>query len=141
MIEPIKKRRGALGTKLDPNSAWMITRSMETLSLRMRKAADNAGEVATFCERTRRSPPSTTWDSCATSTPRCRSSTPMRERRIDVRIQRQRRRSRSLRLLDRLEVIKLAVSLGGTETLASHPASTTHSGVPKALDRLGITDS
>ena len=43
-------------------------------------------------------------------------------------------------LLDRLEVIKLAVSLGGTETLASHPASTTHSGMgAEALKRFSIT--
>ena len=34
-------------------------------------------------------------------------------------------------MLDALQVMKLAVSLGGTETLISHPASTTHSGVPK----------
>jgi len=41
-----------------------------------------------------------------------------------------------------LQVIKLAVSLGGTETLMSHPASTTHSGVPKQTrDRLGVTDA
>jgi methionine-gamma-lyase len=45
-------------------------------------------------------------------------------------------------LLDALQVIKLAVSLGGTETLMSHPASTTHSGVPKETrDRLGVTDA
>jgi methionine-gamma-lyase len=48
----------------------------------------------------------------------------------------------AFRLLDRLQVMKLAVSLGGTETLISHPASTTHSGVPKALrDQLGVTDA
>jgi methionine-gamma-lyase len=48
----------------------------------------------------------------------------------------------AFRFLDALQVIKLAVSLGGTESLISHPASTTHSGVPKATrDRLGITDS
>jgi methionine-gamma-lyase len=34
------------------------------------------------------------------------------------------------------------VSLGGTETLISHPASTTHSGVPKETrDRMGVTDA
>ena len=33
-------------------------------------------------------------------------------------------------VLDRLKVIKLAVSLGGTETLASHPAAMTHSDIP-----------
>lgn len=44
-------------------------------------------------------------------------------------------------MLDSLQFIKLAVSLGGTETLMSHPASTTHSGVPKETrDRLGVTD-
>jgi methionine-gamma-lyase len=43
-------------------------------------------------------------------------------------------------LLDRLEVIKLAVSLGGTETLASHPASTTHSAMPAdQLKQFSIT--
>ena len=42
-------------------------------------------------------------------------------------------------VLDRLEVIKLAVSLGGTETLASHPASITHSDIPPEEQlRLGI---
>jgi methionine-gamma-lyase len=48
----------------------------------------------------------------------------------------------AFRMLDALQVMKLAVSLGGTETLISHPASTTHSGVAKETrDRLGITDA
>jgi cystathionine beta-lyase/cystathionine gamma-synthase len=38
-------------------------------------------------------------------------------------------REAAFRVLDKLEVIKLAVSLGGTESLACHPGSTTHSGV------------
>ena len=43
-------------------------------------------------------------------------------------------------VLDRLKVIKLAVSLGGTETLASHPAAMTHSDIPREERlRLGIT--
>jgi methionine-gamma-lyase len=48
----------------------------------------------------------------------------------------------AFRMLDALTVMKLAVSLGGTETLISHPASTTHSGVPKETrDRMGVTDA
>ncbi|HZZ37346.1 MAG TPA: PLP-dependent transferase, partial [Caulobacteraceae bacterium] len=43
----------------------------------------------------------------------------------------------AFRVLDRLQVFKQAVSLGGTESLACHPASTTHSGVPEA-DRKAI---
>ena len=39
-----------------------------------------------------------------------------------------------------LRVIKLVVSLGGTETLASHPAAMTHSDIPEEERlRLGIT--
>ena len=47
----------------------------------------------------------------------------------------------AFRVLNVLRVFKLAVSLGGTESLASHPASTTHSGVPAGLRaRIGVTD-
>ena len=48
----------------------------------------------------------------------------------------------AFRFLDALTVIKLAVSLGGTESLASHPAAMTHSGVPiEVRERLGISES
>ncbi|MDT8266235.1 PLP-dependent transferase, partial [Roseomonas sp. DSM 102946] len=47
----------------------------------------------------------------------------------------------AFRMLNALRVFKLAVSLGGTESLISHPASTTHSGVPAELrTRIGVTD-
>jgi methionine-gamma-lyase len=42
-------------------------------------------------------------------------------------------------VLNRMKVIKLAVSLGGTETLASHPATMTHSDITREEQmRLGI---
>ena len=41
-----------------------------------------------------------------------------------------------------MRVAKLAVSLGGTETLASHPAAMTHLSVPEERKaQLGITDN
>src|SRR3546814_3632352 len=47
----------------------------------------------------------------------------------------------SFRFLDALKIAKLAVSLGGTETLASHPAAMTHLSVPDERKKaLGITD-
>lgn len=43
--------------------------------------------------------------------------------------------------LDRLELLSLAESLGGVETLISHPASMTHASVPEAeRARIGLTD-
>ena len=47
----------------------------------------------------------------------------------------------AFRVLNALRLFKLAVSLGGTESLVSHPASTTHSGVPAAVRaQSGVTD-
>src|SRR6185369_10953311 len=44
--------------------------------------------------------------------------------------------------LNKLQIFKLAVSLGGTESLACHPGSTTHSGVPADLRaRIGVSDA
>lgn len=46
------------------------------------------------------------------------------------------------RFLNALQILKLAVSLGGTESLASHPATMTHSGVsPEVRQRIGVLDS
>lgn len=45
------------------------------------------------------------------------------------------------RVLEKTRVFSLAESLGGVESLISHPASMTHGSVPKAeRDRMGITD-
>jgi methionine-gamma-lyase len=143
MVDPIKRLRGALGTQLDPNTAWMIMRSMETLSLRMHKSAQNAALVADFL-RTHPKVAGVNYLGFLKAD----------DPRLEV-FQRQCQSAGStfgfsvkggepeaFRLLDGLQVIKLAVSLGGTETLISHPASTTHSGVSKETrDRIGITDA
>ena len=48
----------------------------------------------------------------------------------------------AFRFLNRLQIFKLAVSLGGTESLASHPASMTHSGVAADIRaRIGVLES
>src|SRR5262249_8426745 len=45
-LRPIRALRGAIGTQLDPHSCWMLSRSLETVSLRMERAAVNAANVA-----------------------------------------------------------------------------------------------
>jgi methionine-gamma-lyase len=141
-VDPVKRLRGALGTQLDPNTAWMIMRSMETLSLRMHKAAENAALVANFLRTHPKIAHVNYLGFLAADDPRqavfkkqCRSAGSTFGFIVKG------GEAEAFRLLDGLQVIKLAVSLGGTETLISHPASTTHSGVPKATrDRIGITD-
>jgi cystathionine beta-lyase/cystathionine gamma-synthase len=46
------------------------------------------------------------------------------------------------RIVERVEIFKLAESLGGVESLIGHPASQTHASVPAELRReLGLSDS
>ncbi len=143
VVEPIKKLRGALGTQLDPHTAWMIMRSMETLSLRMHKAAQNAAAVAQFLRGHPKIahvnylgflPPD---DPCrAVFERQCDSAGSTFGFRVKG------GEAEAFLMLYALLVIKLAVSLGGTESFISHPASTTHSGLPKPTrDRIGITDA
>ncbi|MFK7953265.1 MAG: PLP-dependent transferase, partial [Ekhidna sp.] len=48
----------------------------------------------------------------------------------------------AFQFLNNLKLIKLAVSLGSTESLAQHPASMTHAGVdPEEKLKYGITDN
>jgi methionine-gamma-lyase len=143
MVDPIKKLRGALGTQLDPNTAWMIMRSMETLSLRMHKSAENAALVANFLRAHPKIAAVNYLGFLAAEDPRaavfrrqCTSAGSTFGFTVKG------GEAEAFRLLDALQVIKLAVSLGGTESLISHPASTTHSGLPKETrDRIGITDA
>ncbi len=143
VVNPIKKLRGALGTQLDPNTAWMIMRSMETLSLRMHKSAQNAAVVAEFLRRHPKIAHVNYLGFLAPDDPR----RAVFERQCDSAGSTfgflvKGGEAEAFRLLDALQVIKLAVSLGGTESLISHPASTTHSGLPKTTrDRIGITDA
>ncbi len=143
LVGPIKKLRGALGTQLDPNTAWMIMRSMETLSLRMHKSAQNAASVADFL----RGHPGVAGVNylgfLAADDPRravferqCGSAGSTFGFTVKG------GEAEAFKMLDALQVIKLAVSLGGTESLISHPASTTHSGLAKETrDRIGISDA
>lgn len=143
LVKPIRLLRSAMGSQLDPNSAWMIMRSMETLALRMEKAAQNAATVAHYLARHPKIDSVNYLGFLREDDPRhavfrrqCESAGSTFSFCVKG------GEAEAFRFLDALQVMKLAVSLGGTETLISHPASTTHSGVPKATrDRLGVTDS
>jgi len=143
IVGPVQLLRSALGTQLDPNSAWMLMRSMETLALRMRRAAENAEQVARFLVSHPRVTHVNHLSLITAGDPRravferqCEGAGSTFSFTVSG------GEPEAFRMLDALQVIKLAVSLGGTETLISHPASTTHSGVPREQrERLGVTDA
>ena len=143
VIKQVKALRGAIGTQLDPHSCWMLGRSLETLSIRMEKANANAAAVAEFLRSHPRveklhylpfdDPQSPTGQVFARQCTGGGSTIS-----FDI----EGGQPASFRFLNALSVFKLAVSLGGTESLASHPATMTHSGVPADVrQRIGVLDS
>jgi methionine-gamma-lyase len=143
LMKTVRLLRSAIGTQLDPHSCWMLGRSLETLALRMSAANRNAEIVAQFLHEH----PSIVKvhhlaylpeGSRAKEVYNAQSDAPGSTFSFDVKGG----EAEAFRVLNALQVFKLAVSLGGTESLISHPASTTHSGVPKVTrDRLGVSDA
>jgi len=142
-MTPVRTLRSSLGTQIDPHTAWMLMRSMETLALRMRQSAANAAAVAEFL---RKHPKIASVNYLGFLAPDDPRTTVFRRQCLSpgstFAFCVKGGEAAAFRMLDALQVMKLAVSLGGTETLISHPASTTHSGIAKdTRDRLGVTDT
>jgi methionine-gamma-lyase len=131
MIDPIRATRNVIGTILDPHSAWMLLRSLETLELRMTRAGENAAKVCAFLR-----------DHPRVERVGYLGFIPEGSRQADIyrrhctgagstfSVYLKGGEREAFAFLDALKIAKLAVSLGGTETLASHPASMTHLSVP-----------
>ena len=141
-LGPIRMMRNTIGTICDPHTAWMLLRSLETVELRMSRAGENAAKVCAFLRDHPKvdglgylgflpdGPQKDIFDRHCTGA----GST------FSLFIKGG--EAESFRFLDALKIAKLAVSLGGTETLASHPAAMTHLSVPDARKALmGITDN
>jgi methionine-gamma-lyase len=142
-IKRVRLLRSAIGTQLDPHSCWMLGRSLETLSLRMSAGNRNAEIVARFLSEHQNVEKVHHLGFLPEGSPmhrvyRAQCYAPGSTFSFDVKGG----EAEAFAVLNALQVFKLAVSLGGTESLTCHPASTTHSGVPKETrDRLGVSDA
>ena len=142
LMRPIRLLRGAIGTQLDPNTCWLIGRSLETLGLRMREAARNAEIVLGFLAAHPHVLRLHALNRLAEGDP----AAPVQARQATgagstFSVVIAGGQAEAFRVLNALRIFKLAVSLGGTESLVCHPASTTHSGVPAEVrERAGVVD-
>ncbi|WP_420337125.1 cystathionine gamma-synthase family protein [Roseibium sp.] len=142
LLKPIRQTRSAYGFQLDPHSSWMLSRSMETLSLRMERAAESGRAVAKWLAEneiipTRVLHPEMPESDEAAKVYDTHCSGPGSTFSFVVEDD----RALAFRILNNMQIFKLAVSLGGSESLVCHPASTTHSGVPQeARDTAGVTE-
>ena len=142
LIARLKGLRTFLGNMAGPWTGWLLMRSLETLHVRMGKQAANAAQLADFLhvhpkvKKVHYLGLLTPEDGDQYRIYREQCLSPGAMLSIEV----HGGEKEAFALLNNLKLVKLAVSLGSTESLAQHPASMTHAGVePEEKDRLGIT--
>lgn len=143
LLGRVKAMRTFLGNMASPNTGWLLLRSLETLKARMDIQAKNAEAVATFLNG---HPLIEKVYFLGNLKPEDGSSYHIRQKQclsngamisFDIKGG----EKEAFRFLNALQLIKLAVSLGSTESLAEHPATMTHIDVDTELrKRLSITE-
>jgi len=143
LISRVRTLRTFMGTMADAWTSWLLLRSLETLKLRMTSQMKNAAYVADFL----RDHP---------KVDRVHYLGHIDEAHPDYGIYRKQctapgamisfeiigGEAEAFKFLNALQLFKLAVSLGGTESLAEHPASMTHADVdPSIKAAIGLGDA
>ncbi|SIT89670.1 cystathionine gamma-synthase family protein [Pontibacter indicus] len=130
LMKQVKGMRTFMGSMASPWTGWMLMRSLETLKIRMECQARGAEVVAAYLKEHPKvdkiyylgylqdNP-----QQQAIYDKQCTAAGSMIS--FDIKGS----EKEAFTFLNNLKLIKLAVSLGGTESLAEHPASMTHSDI------------
>jgi|SRR5579871_2285319 len=141
MIRKIRSRRGMFGNILQPDECWMLDGRLPTVALRMNRQSKNAQRLAEALAGHKhlsnviyptlfRNPEQKRIFEKQCAYPGGLFSLEFRGGK-----------DAAFEFLRNVRIAKNAVSLGGVETLACHPKSTTHSGMSAAeLAESGVTD-
>lgn len=141
LLQEVKAMRTFFGSMAGPWTGWLLMRSLETLKIRMTRQAENARIIAEYLAKHAKvekvhylgnlQPGTSQYEIYKKQ---CHSAGSMIS--FDVKGG----QPAAFRFLNNLKMIKLAVSLGGTETLAEHPATMTHSDIEAAEQlKIGVT--
>jgi len=143
LMKRVKTLRTFLGNMAGPWTGWLLMRSLETLKMRMEQQQKNAVEVANFLHRH----PKVNKVNYLGLIKEGTKEYDIYKKQYSgsgamLSFQLKGGEKEAFRFLNGLKMIKLAVSLGGTECLAQHPKTMTHAGIDeKHLQEMGITDS
>jgi methionine-gamma-lyase len=143
-IARVKGLRTFMGNMAAPFTGWMLMRSLETLKVRMEQQARNAIEVARFL-RSHPKVEKVYFLGFINETGTEREKEIYRKQYLSsgamIAFDVKGGEKEAFTFLDNLQLIKLAVSLGGTESLAEHPYTMTHADVPQEIkNAMSITE-
>lgn len=143
LMQRVKTLRTFLGSMASPHTSWLLLRSLETLRIRMEQQARNATAIAGFLN-----------DHPAVGKVLYLGNLQPGTRDHDI-YRRQYTSAGAMiafeviggeqaafQFMNSLQLVTIAVSLGGTESLIQHPDTMTHAGVcPELKEELGINES
>ena len=128
------------GPALSPFNAWVVLKGLETLGLRMERHVANAKAVAELLE----AHPAVTrvhYPGLKSFPQHALAQKQMSEPGALMAIELKGGKQAAFRFLNGLRIISISNNLGDAKSLATHPATTTHSNMtPDARAAIGITD-
>ncbi len=143
LIHPLKTMRYRIGTTADPHTAWLLGRSMETYSIRVQRQTENASRVAAFLADHPKVASVRYLGRLAADDP----ISELAKRQWStggamISFEVVGGRDEAFSFLDGVELITHTTSLGGTESIVSHPWTTSHANVDlETRKRIGVTES
>ena len=139
LFEKLKFAQNALGATPSPFDCFLILRGTKTLAVRMERHCDNAEALAEWLGG-HRSVSRVLYPGLKDH-PNHRIAAKQMRRFGGMMSFVLRNPAKAKSILKRLEVVTLAESLGGVESLIEHPASMTHGSIPKPeREKRGISD-
>ena len=114
------------GPALSPFNAWVLSKSLETLALRMEKHSENAMKLAKFLEQNKK----VEWVKYPFLKSHPQYKIAKKQMKLGggvVAFELKGGIKAGRKFLDTLKFVSLSANLGDTRTIATHPASTTHS--------------
>jgi len=138
---PLREFQRHTGPSISPFNAWVVAKSLETLDLRVREHSRNAETLAAFLAGTDRI--GRVLYPTADSHPQVELARRQMEAGGSmVSVEIEGGRSAAFRFMNRLKLFDISNNLGDTKSLATHPATTTHSKItPEQRESMGITES
>ncbi len=132
----VKGLRTFLGNMAGPWTGWLLMRSLETLKVRMDEQARNAKEVADFLLAHPKVEKVYYLGFLESQKDKELLARQFTSNGAMISFDIVGGEKEAFQFLDSLKLIKLAVSLGGTESLAEHPQTMTHADVPMEDKRI-----
>ncbi len=144
IMGPVQELMRHTGPSMSPFNAWVLTKGLETMGMRVRAMSASALKIATWLEQQ----PGVSWVRYPTLDSHPQAALARRQMEaggsvltFELSAPIDGGKDRAFRLLDALEVIDISNNLGDSKSLITHPASTTHRRMgPEGRAKVGITD-